>query len=118
MYASRREHLRIPMAVGVSLSSDHNFYVGWSENISEGGLFVVTHELLPVGTRVEVTLEVAGQLEPTTLTCQVCWHRKTDELTSDCEPGMGLSFLDLAPETEEKIQTFVSVRREAMFIDM
>ena len=118
MYASRREHLRIPVAVEVSLASDHNFFVGWSENISEGGLFILTHQLERVGTRVTLTLSVPPHLPPTELACEVRWLRKTDELTSDCEPGMGLSFVDLSPETERAIQTFLTEQREAMFVDL
>ena len=58
MYASRREHVRIPVEVEVTLSSEHNFFVGWSENISEGGLFIATHQLEPLGTKLELTLVV------------------------------------------------------------
>ena len=118
MYAPRREHLRIPFDVEVSLGSEHNFFVGWSENISEGGLFIATHQLEPLGTKLELTLVVPSHVEPTTVTCEVRWLRKVDELTSDCPPGMGLKFVDPTPEVLDAIHHFVATKREAMFVDM
>jgi uncharacterized protein (TIGR02266 family) len=118
MYAPRREHLRIPTDVEVSLGSDHNFFVGWSENISEGGLFVATHQLVPVGTVMDLTLKAEPHLPETTVRVEVRWLRKTDELTSDCPPGMGLKFVDLPADVAEGIHAFVATRREAMFVDM
>ena len=118
MYASRREHLRIPLDIEVTLGSEHNFFVGWSENISEGGLFVATHQLCPLGTRLELTLAAPPQLPKTTVDVEVRWLRKTDELTSDCSPGMGMAFVDLPPHVAQQIHAFVAHRREAMFVDM
>ncbi len=118
MYAPRREHLRIPFDVEVSLGSEHNFFVGWSENISEGGLFVATHQLRPVGSMMELTLEAKPHLPKTSVTVEVRWLRKTDELTSDCPPGMGLKFVDPTPEVLEAVHHFVATKREAMFVDM
>jgi len=118
MYASRREHVRIPIEVEVSLSSEHNFFVGWSENISEGGLFVATHQLQPIGTRMELTLVVPPLLQPTNLAAEVRWLRKVDELTSDCMPGMGLAFIGLTDETQAAIMQFLATQREALFVDI
>jgi len=118
MYAPRREHLRIPTDVEVSLGSDHNFFVGWSENISEGGLFLATHQLVAVGTIMEVTLKAEPHLPKTTVEVEVRWLRKTNELTSDCPPGMGMKFVNLPPEVAEGIHAFVATRRDAMFVDM
>ncbi len=118
MYASRREHVRIPTNVEVTVGSDHNFFVGWSENISEGGLFIATHQLHPLGTRFDVTLSVPPLLPETTITCEVRWLRQTDELTSDCSPGMGMSFVDLSPSDEAAIQRFLAEQREALFVDI
>jgi uncharacterized protein (TIGR02266 family) len=118
MYASRREHVRIPAKVEVTLSSEHNFFVGWSENISEGGLFIATHQLHPLGTRFDITLSVPPHLEEVTITCEVRWLRQTDELTSDCGPGMGLAFCDLATPTADAIQRFLAEQRDALFVDI
>ena len=118
MDAIRREHLRIASDIEVGLGSDHNFFVGWSENISEGGLFVATHQLSPVGTRMELMLKAEPHLPKTVVEVEVRWIRNTDELTSDCPPGMGLKFVNLSPDVADAIQAFVATRREAMFVDM
>ncbi len=118
MYAPRREHLRIPTDVEVSVGSDHHFFVGWSENICEGGLFLATHQLVAVGTILRVTLKGEPHLPRTTVEVEVRWLRKTNELTSDCPPGMGLKFVNLPPDVAEGIHAFVASRRDAMFVDM
>ena len=43
---NRRRHLRYAVELDVSMSSEHNFYAGFAENLSEGGVFVATHSLL------------------------------------------------------------------------
>lgn len=118
MYASRREHIRIPSEVEVSVSSEHTFFTGWSENISEGGLFIATHQLLPIGAQVELTLTAEPHLPPTSVVCEVRWLRKTDELTSDCPPGMGLRFIGLSESDQQRIHQFLETQREALFVDI
>src|SRR5690242_18025634 len=49
----RRTYERFPIEVSVDLVSEHNFFAGLSLNVSEGGLFVATHLVRPVGSRLE-----------------------------------------------------------------
>ncbi len=118
MYASRREHIRIPTTVEVSVASDHNFFLGFSENISEGGLFIATHHLMPIGTMLDLTISAEPELPTTTVSCEVRWKRDVNDLTSDCEPGMGVRFVNLSPDLEAAILRFIAVRREALFVDI
>src|SRR5690606_25268905 len=45
---------RVALDVDIGYRSETNFYTGFSEDFSEGGLFIATVELLPVGQAVEV----------------------------------------------------------------
>ena len=46
-----RRQARRRYQVEVGVASDHNVYTGFTEDISSGGLFVATHDILPIGTR-------------------------------------------------------------------
>ena len=46
---------------------------------------------------------------------EVCWIRQYSE-TSDSPPGMGLRFIELAPESRQKIDAFLK-NREPLFFD-
>ena len=53
--AAGRSSSRIPLQTQVDLSSDSNVFTGFSTNLSEGGVFVATLNLLPVGTAVDLS---------------------------------------------------------------
>ena len=48
------------MKVEVDHQSEHNFFTGFMENISSGGLFVATYGLMEIGQRLEVSFTVPG----------------------------------------------------------
>lgn len=98
----------------VTFESDHNFFMGFSENISEGGLFIATHSLREVGTRIALTFELP-EGRAIHATGEVRWVRLYNE-RSDAPPGLGLSFVDLTPEDAAEISAFVR-RRAPIFYE-
>lgn len=103
----RRTHPRMPVQADVSLYSDTNFWSGFTEDVSEGGLFVASWELHPIGTQVDVALELPTGHEIKTRG-EVRWIR---EATDDGpRPGMGIRFLALDAADLRAIQTFVKHR--------
>ena len=124
---NRRIAPRIPTELTVSLSSEHNLYMGFSENISEGGLFVATHQILAIGTRLEVTFTLPTAEGPMTVVGEVRWTRGADAAKDDFHnygagdgmtaPGMGLRFLELAPETDIAIRAFLKMRDPVFYDD-
>lgn len=107
--STRRVHDRASLAIEVSLESDHNFFVGLSENISEGGLFVATHRILEIGSTLELSMMLPGSQEPVTLHAVVRWTRLYNE-SSDVPPGMGVQFVDVPPRVMDTIRAFVMLR--------
>ena len=97
------------------MESDHNFYTGFSENISEGGLFVATHRLQDIGTDLVLEFSVPDRPTPIRATCRVRWVRLYRE-SSDAPPGMGVEFVDLAAQDAADISRFVT-RRAPLFWD-
>jgi uncharacterized protein (TIGR02266 family) len=110
----RRRDPRFSVDLDVSLGSDHNFYCGFAENLSAGGVFVATHLLRPVGERVEICIHLPDGSEVHAVG-EVRWVRLFNA-ESDMPPGMGVRFLELQPGSEESVERFL-VHREPLFFD-
>lgn len=110
----RREHSRFSVDLDVTIGSDHNFYAGFAENLSAGGVFIATHKLKPVGSMIELTINLpdAAQFR---VVGEVRWIRVFNE-QSDTPPGMGVKFENLEASAVEAIQAFLS-RRDPLFFD-
>lgn len=112
---NRRRHSRYAVELEVSLSSDHNFYAGFAENLSEGGVFVATHSLKAVGTVIDLMIFLPGDDSPVKVRGEVRWIREYRE-GSDVPPGMGVRFVDLGADAAAAIASFLS-HREPLFYD-
>ena len=110
--SERRIYPRIGFEVEVGFVSETHFYAGLSMDVSEGGLFVATYQLQPVGSEVAVTFVLPNGHAVTT-GATVRWVREQNEETS---PGMGLEF-NLVGEDLAQVKSFCR-RRQPMFIDM
>jgi uncharacterized protein (TIGR02266 family) len=112
---TRREHARFGVDLDVSLGSDHNFYAGFAENLSGGGVFVATHALKPAGEIVELSITLPDSNAVITARGEVRWIREYNE-ASNVPPGMGIKFTQLGEGAEDAINAFLA-RREPMFFD-
>lgn len=86
------------------------FLSDWATDISRGGIFINSRSPLPVGTLVDVTVQIPGTSLPYVLTGRVThvveW---TPGATRD--PGMGIEFTHLDRAERDRIAAFVeSVR--------
>lgn len=109
----RRDH-RFSVDLDVSLGSDHNFYSGFAENLSAGGVFVATHLLRPVGETLEICLHLPDGTEIRAVG-EVRWTRVFNA-DSDTPPGMGVRFRQLEPTANAAIERFLR-DREPLFFD-
>jgi uncharacterized protein (TIGR02266 family) len=112
--AARREHSRFSVDLDVTVGSDHNFYAGFAENLSAGGVFIATHKLKPVGSKIELTINLPESVQ-IRAAGDVRWIRVFNE-QSDTPPGMGVRFSGLADASVALIQKFLA-RRDPLFFD-
>jgi uncharacterized protein (TIGR02266 family) len=110
----RREHSRFSVDLDVTVGSDHNFYAGFAENLSAGGVFIATHKLKPVGSKIELSINLPDSVTVRALG-EVRWIRVFNE-QSDTPPGMGVKFLEIEESCVTAIQGFLS-RRDPLFFD-
>ena len=103
---------RLEIEVEVTLESDHNFYTGFTQNISAGGLFIATEQLLPVGAQFGVKFALTTSTEPIAVDVDVVvrWVRESEVC------GMGVQFVSLPDETAAAINRFL-MQRDSIFYD-
>jgi uncharacterized protein (TIGR02266 family) len=112
----QRECGRVPLRTAVDLASDSNLFTGFGTNVSEGGLFVATINVLPVGTPVDLTFTLPGKSR-LTVHGEVRWIREVNDRTPDVFPGVGVRFVNLAPATAEVLKRFVAEREPLFYPD-
>ncbi len=104
--APPRSSERIDLAVEVTMASDTNFFAAITENVSEGGVFVATEDLLPLGTRVSLSLSLPDG-SPIAAEAIVRWCRPPADPEG---PGMGLQFAVLSSQDAARIVRFTAQR--------
>jgi uncharacterized protein (TIGR02266 family) len=110
----RREHSRFSVDLDVTVGSDHNFYAGFAENLSAGGVFIATHKLKPVGSKIELSINLPSGSK-VQAHGEVRWVRVFNE-NSDTPPGMGVKFIEVDGAAVDAINEFLA-RRDPLFFD-
>jgi len=113
---NQRRAERHDLKVEVSAQSDHQFFTGFSENISSGGLFIGTYQILPIGTKFKLSFSVPGVDRTFEASCEVRWLREYNENTPDVVPGVGVRFVGLDSQDEQILDAILQ-RVETMFYD-
>ncbi|NOY93052.1 MAG: TIGR02266 family protein [Deltaproteobacteria bacterium] len=114
--SDRRSAPRHVFETKVDFSSDSNFYTGFAEDISEGGLFVATWELKPLGSPMDIEFELPdGHIVHARGV--VRWLRDPRDDHPDAPPGMGVQFESLDPLDKEAIQMFLGIRSPLFYDD-
>jgi uncharacterized protein (TIGR02266 family) len=114
-HEERRTSPRVDLQVGVGFASDTNFYAGFTQDISEGGLFVATHAIKKPGTRLTLSFALPDGHEITAAGV-VCWIRDPHEPSEDAAPGMGIRFETLSEPDIEAIRRFIAVREPLFYV--
>lgn len=104
---NRRQFERITLDANVDFGSPHNFYTGTADNISVGGLFVATRNLLPEGRTVTMRFSLPGTLRMD-IEGIVAWRRLVADSTGPV--GLGLRFERVPDEARDEIERFIRQR--------
>jgi uncharacterized protein (TIGR02266 family) len=106
--AERRSNLRRHYEQQVEFRAESHFFAGITQDISTGGIFVATYQLLPVGTALSIQLELpdGSELEAEGV---VRWVRRAANQHSE-RPGIGIAFKNLSRENLERVTAFCRER--------
>lgn len=107
---------RVHVELSVSFTCEHNVFVGFTENLAEGGIFVATHTVLPVGSAVELELLLPAMDGPVTVGGEVRWVRAPRSV-EETTPGMGIRLVDPPSVLTEGIRAYVAERDPVFFDD-
>lgn len=109
----RRSRERVRIEADIGFQSETNFFTGFSGDLSDGGLFVATYDLLPIGTELTVSF-VLPEGHQVTARGHVSWIREPIAHDSELHPGMGVAFDEVSEEDRAAILRFTR-RRAPLF---
>lgn len=117
--SDRRDYGRCGFDIRVGVASDHRLFVGLTQNISAGGLFIATEEPLKRGDKVDVRFSVPGSPYIFEKKATVCWTRPVDGDGGDhrTHAGAGVSFDHLTDEEQKILNAFLQVHDAIFFAD-
>ena len=110
----QRKHNRVQVHVAITLQSESNFWTGVTMDMSTGGLFVATYNILPIGTKLDVNIDLAGKSDAIQSRAEVRWireYRDDNEMT----PGMGIQFLDMSKDDTDRVNAFINNRDTLLY---
>ncbi len=89
---------------------------GHFENISRSGLFVITKQPLPVGSKVRLMFNLVKdepgdadvRLQPVDVNAEVVRTVNPDEAEPGMTPGMGVKFLEVPEEVRKTIDDIIA----------
>lgn len=105
----RRQFQRVSLEARISFESENNFYTGFTGDLSEGGIFVSTYDLQPIGTEIELEF-MLPEGPVVKIVGIVKWLKEPQGTHEDISPGMGIEFTNVSPEHQAAIQRFISKR--------
>lgn len=101
--------------VNIGATTESNFYVGFSGEVAEGGVFVATYDVHPRGTPIHMLVTLPGGFEFRSDGI-VRFVRDPLDLTAEAEPGMGVQWEALGAQQRELVLRFIR-KRPPMFYD-
>lgn len=103
--SERRRAPRIPVTVDVDVATHEHFFAGQSADVSEKGVFVSTHRVLALGTRVSIEISLpTGQVLARGV---VRWMRRAED---GVVPGLGIDFEELPEIDRRTVEKFTRGR--------
>jgi type IV pilus assembly protein PilZ len=100
--------------VDYEIESEDTFLYEYMTNLSHAGIFLATHNPLPVGTVTRLRFTLPGEGE-VAVKGRVAWINAYRPGRSNPNPGMGVEFLDLSENHKDKIVRIV--KRLAILAD-
>ena len=111
-----RMELNLSFEIDLGRGSEHNFYTGLTDNISEGGLFISTSQVLDLGTKIKFPLAMPGMKEPEVVEGVVRWVRSDGRSDTNVPPGIGVQFTHISERLKTHINKYVK-QNESIFYE-
>jgi uncharacterized protein (TIGR02266 family) len=103
----------VPFEIEISMQSEHNFFTGIANNISEGGIFIASLSPPPLGAEIGFELVLGG--ERFLVVGVVQWVRDERAAQKGVPAGFGVKWLHIEDGLLAAIQRFVEVRETDLY---
>jgi uncharacterized protein (TIGR02266 family) len=104
----------LSLDVVLNHTSESNLYLGFSQDVAEGGVFVATYEVRPIGARVQLAIHLEGG-DPVHLDGHVHWLRPQGS-GDDMPVGVGVRLGEVSKDIARALESFAA-RRTPIFYD-
>lgn len=101
------------LEVDVAVYGENNFYTGFDQTISTGGLFVQSLETLPAGHELEIEIHLEERRIATR--GRVEWTRVDNLANPECTQGAGVKLLNLTRDNATVIESFFQKRQPLFY---
>lgn len=105
---NNREHARIPTSLEVDYSTYTPYHIRRITNISKGGVFIRTQEIIPVGTVLDISFQLPNRSTPIKSKVKVMWTYRQPSTVNLNSSGMGVQFVEVAAKDVRDIQEFIN----------
>lgn len=107
--ARGRQHPRITKKLRFAYTAEKAMPIGFSDEVSAGGLRLTLHHHVDVGALFVLRLQLGGpDAEPLGVTGRVAWVKRDGN-----HFAVGLEFVGLRPDERERIEAWAASAREA-----
>lgn len=110
---NKRKAPRLHHDIPVAYRSVGSFLSDWATNLSQGGLFINTRDPLPVGTAVNVIIQLPGAAFPYDFAGRVARVTAFGN-GENLAPGMAIEFRDVDEGRRRELEGFVERLRQAL----
>jgi uncharacterized protein (TIGR02266 family) len=100
----RRKHPRVKVQIEVSYQKMDSYLHRFTDNISEGGCFIETDELLPPRTEVPLEFSFPNHPEPLVIVGEVVW------ILEGTHSGMGIQYKKISADAQKMLRKIVQSR--------
>lgn len=105
-YSQRKEE-RILKTLSLRFKDRQAFIKAYTENLSEGGLFIRTENPLKKGDVLLLKLQLPGIAEPMEVKSEVAWTRKQVEDSANRASGMGIKFTGISDHDRNVVKEYI-----------
>ena len=102
----RRQHPRVKLRIEVSYQKMDSYLHRFTENISEGGCFIETDEVLPPRTEIPLEFSFPNYAKPLVVIGEVVW------VVEGTHSGMGIQYKKISPDAQKVLKQIVESRMQ------
>jgi uncharacterized protein (TIGR02266 family) len=100
----RRKYPRVKLRIEVSYQKVDSYLHRFTDNISEGGCFIETDEVLPPRTEVPMEFSFPNHPDPVVIIGEVVW------VVEGTHSGMGIQYKKIPTEAQKALREIVQSR--------